>query len=322
MPAYILRRLGQVIIMMIVLSYVCYYMLSLMPGDPVEILASSDPNITTADIERLRVLYGLDQPAYARYWNWLVSFVQGDFGFSRTYRVPVMDLIGPRFFNTFLLSTASLGLSLVIGVTVGVFAGLNPGGRFDSFANLAAYAGISTPSFWLAIVLIIVFSVNFPILPAGGTTTVGVEMSGLESFFDRIKHLILPVLSLTALQAGVFVRYARSSMIEAMGHDFIRTAKAKGMSRNVVIWRHGFRNALIPLLTVVALSMSSLFSGAVLTETVFAYQGVGSLIYKSIIESDFNVAMVSFLVSIFMVLMMNLIADILYAVADPRITYD
>ena len=117
-------------------------------------------------------------------------------------------------------------------------------------------------------------------------------------------------------------RYARSSMMEAMGHDFIRTAKAKGMSRKVVVWRHAFRNALIPLLTVVALSMSTLFSGAVLTETVFAYQGVGSLIYKAIIESDFNVAMVSFIVSIFMVLMMNLVADIMYAVADPRITYD
>lgn len=322
MPAYITRRLLQVVLMMIVLSFICYYMLSLMPGDPVEILASSNPNITSADIDRLKMLYGLDQPAYLRYWNWLASFIQGDFGYSRTYKVPVMELIGPRLFNTFLLSTSSLILSLVIGVVIGVFAGLKPGGKLDYFANLAAYAGISTPSFWLAIVLIIIFSIAIPILPAGGTMTVGVDMSGLEIVWDRLKHLILPITSLTALQTGVFVRYARSSMMEAMGHDFIRTAKAKGMSRNVIIWRHGFRNALIPLLTVVALSMSSLFSGAVLTETVFAYQGVGSLIYKAIIESDFNVAMVSFLVSIFMVLMMNLVADILYAVADPRITYD
>jgi len=322
MSAYIIRRILQVIVMMFVLSFVCYYMLSLMPGDPVDILASSNPKITTEDIERLKSLYGLDKPAYVRFGHWVSDFMAGDFGYSRTYRIPVMDLIGSRLVNTFVLSVTSLLLSLVIGVSIGVIAGLKPGGKFDYFANLCAYTGISTPSFWLAIVLIITFSIAIPIFPAGGTMTVGVEMTGFEQLLDRLKYLVLPVLSLTALQAGVFVRFARSSMMEAMANDFIRTAKAKGMTRNVVIWRHGFRNALIPLLTVVALSMSTLFSGAVLTETVFAYQGVGSLIYKAIIESDFNVAMMSFLVSIFMVLVMNLIADLLYAVADPRITYD
>ncbi|MEZ4742138.1 MAG: ABC transporter permease [Bdellovibrionota bacterium] len=322
MSAYIIRRVIQVIIMMFVLSFICYYMLSLMPGDPVDILASSNPKITTGDIERLKALYGLDKPAYVRYGNWLNSFIHGDFGYSRTYRIPVMELIGPRLFNTFILSLSSLLLSLVLGVAIGVYAGLKPGGKFDYLANLCAYAGISTPAFWLAIVLIILFSVAVPIFPAGGTITVGTNLQGFAAWLDRGKYLVLPILSLTALQAGVFVRFARSSMMEAMGYDFIRTARAKGLNRRVVVWKHAFRNALIPLLTIVALSMSNLFSGAVLTETVFAYQGVGSLIYKAIIESDFNVAMVSFLVSIFMVLIMNLIADLLYAAADPRITYD
>ena len=162
---------------------------------------------------------------------------------------------------------------------------------------------------------------TFPILPAGGTNTVGSEFNFFEALLDRGKYLILPVLSLTFMQTGVFIRFARSSMMEAMRFDFIRTARAKGMSERVVIWRHGFRNALIPLITIVAINMSFLFSGAVLTETVFGYQGVGQLIYSSIIGNDFNVAMVSFLISIFMVLGMSLVADILYAWADPRISY-
>jgi peptide/nickel transport system permease protein len=312
----------QMVVVVFLLSFVCYYMLSLMPGDPVEILASSNPKITTADIERLKALYGLDKPAYVRYSNWLGDILQGNFGYSRTYRIPVMELVLPRLVNTFYLSAASLFLAVFGGITIGVFAGLKPGGRFDYIANFFAFAGFSMPSFWLGIMLIITFSVTFPIFPAGGTSTVGVSLAGWDAFLDRLKYLVLPTVSLATIQTGEFVRFARSSMMEAMNHDFVRTAKAKGLTRSVVVWRHGFRNALIPIVTVIALSMSSLFSGAVLTETVFAYQGVGSLIYKAIIESDFNVAMVSFLISILMVLTMNFLADLLYAAVDPRISYD
>jgi peptide/nickel transport system permease protein len=296
-------------------------MLSLMPGDPVDILASSNPKIKPEDIERLKALYGLDKPAYFRYFNWLKEVMVGDFGFSRTYHQPVLEIIKPRLVNTLILSSAALFFALALGITVGVTAALKPGSRFDYIANLLAFVGISTPSFWLAIVLIIVFSVQLPWFPAGGTHSIGVEMTGFETILDRLKYLVLPALSLTAIQTGTFVRFARSSMMEAMRNDFIRTARAKGMERRIVVWRHAFRNALIPIITIVALSMSSLFSGALLTETVFAYQGVGSLIHKAIIESDFNVAMVSFLISIIMVLLMNLVADILYGIADPRISY-
>lgn len=322
MSAFILRRLLQTVVVLILLSFVCYYVMSLMPGDPIDIMVSSNPKMTAEDVTRLKSLYGLDQPITVRYWHWLADFSQGNFGYSRTYRIPVQEMIAPRLVNTLYLSALALTMALVIGIPLGVMAGLNPGSRFDYVANFFSYGGISLPSFWLGIMLIIVFAVKLEWLPAGGTQTIGANLSGWEAFVDRLKYLILPAISLMTLQAGVYLRFARSSMIEAMGNDFIRTARAKGLSRYRVIWVHGFRNALIPLITVVSLSASSIFSGAIITETVFAYQGVGKLVFDSIVGNDFNMAMVSFMISIAMVLTMNLLADILYALADPRISYN
>jgi peptide/nickel transport system permease protein len=297
-------------------------MMSLMPGDPVDMMVASNPRITAEDVARLKSLYGLDQPIYKRYYSWVSSIVSGDLGYSRTYRVPVEELMGPRLWNTAILSMASLILSLLVAIPLGVISALKPGSRTDYFVNLFSFAGISIPSFWLAIVLIIIFAVKFPILPAGGTQTIGVENAGLwADIADRSIYLILPVLSLAIQQIGRFSRFTRSAMLEAMRNDFIRTARAKGLSRSQVVWQHGFRNALIPLITIIALSFSGLFSGAILTETVFAYQGVGKLVYDSIIGNDYNVAMISFVISVSMVLLMNLVADIAYGFADPRISY-
>jgi peptide/nickel transport system permease protein len=321
MATYILRRLIQTVIVVILLSYVCFYIMTLMPGDPVELMISSNPKITSEDVARLRTLYGLDQPAYKRYYNWVSQIAQGDLGHSRTYRVPVSELLGPRLWNTFFLSMLALGLSLLIALPIGVYTALNPGGRLDSTVNMASFFGISMPSFLLALLLIIIFAVQLGWLPAGGTETIGAANEGFSGILDRMKYLLLPVLSLSLQQIGSFVRYARGSMLDVMRQDYVRTAKAKGLSRHVVIWKHAFRNALIPVITVVALSLSGVFSGALLTETVFAYQGVGKLVYDSIMGNDFNVAMVSFIISVSMVLVMNLIADILYGFVDPRITY-
>ncbi len=322
MATYILRRILQTLIVVLILSYVCFYIMTLMPGDPVEMMIASNPKITSEDVARLRDLYGLDQPAYTRYLNWAETIIQGDLGHSRTYRVPVSELLGPRLWNTFILSMASLVFSLVVALPIGVYAALKPGGRFDSIVNMLAFIGISMPSFLLALFLIILFAVQFGLLPAGGTETIGLGATGFTFILDRAKYLILPVLSLSILQIGVYVRYARGSMLDVMRLDFIRTARAKGLSHHVVIWKHAFRNALIPMITVVALSLSSVFSGALLTETVFAYQGVGKLVYDSIMGNDFNVAMVSFIISVSMVLVINLVADILYGFVDPRITYE
>lgn len=308
--------------MIVVLSYICFWIMAKMPGDPVDLLISANPKITSADVERLRSLYGLDQPTYKRYWNWVSTIAEGDLGYSRTYRIPVSELMGPRLINTFYLSILALMTSLLIAIPIGIYSALHPGSKFDYIANLFSFAGISIPSFWLGIVLIIVFAVVFRILPAGGTETVGLaHKSGWFHIKDRLTYLLLPIASLSIQQIGIFVRYTRSSMLEAMRNDFIRTAKAKGLERNIVVWKHGFRNALIPLIAVLAISFSGIFSGAILTETVFNYQGVGKLVYDSIISNDYNVAMVAFVISVTSVLIMNLVADILYGFADPRISY-
>lgn len=322
MTTYILRRMIQTLVVIIILSYVCFYLMTLMPGDPIDIMISSNPKITAEDVARLKSLYGLDQPAYKRYLTWVGTTLSGDLGYSRTYRVPVGELMGPRLWNTFILSMVSLVLAIVLAIPLGIYSALRPGTKTDYVINFFSFAGISIPSFWLGIVLIIIFAVKLPWLPAGGTQAIGAGDAGLwTQFIDRGYYLVLPVLSLSIQQIGTFVRFTRSAMVEALRNDFVRTAKAKGLSRQTVIWQHAFRNALIPLITVIALSFSTLFSGAILTETVFAYQGVGKLVYDSIIGNDYNVAMVSFIISVSMVLLMNLVADILYGVADPRISY-
>lgn len=322
MGTYILRRLIQTLVVIALVSYMCFYLMTLMPGDPVELMIQSNPRITSEDIARLRELYNLDQPAYVRYFSWAKDIFSGDLGYSRTYRVPVQELMGPRLKNTFVLSFMALLTSLLIALPFGIYSALKPGGRVDYFVNFLSFGGISIPSFWLGLMLIIIFSVQLGVLPAGGTETIGTDPASTWAFIkDRALYLILPVISLSVQQIGVYVRYIRSSMMEALRNDFIRTAKAKGLSRAVVVWKHGFRNALIPLITIFALSFSGLFSGAILTETVFAYQGVGKLVYDSIQQNDYNVAMISFIISVSMVLLMNLLADILYGFADPRISY-
>lgn len=323
MTNYILRRLLQTLLVFIGLSFFCFYLMTLMPGDPVDLMVSSNPKMSSADVARLKTLYGLDQPVHTRYYHWVETIARGDLGYSRTYRIPVSELIGPRLMNTFYLSLLSLIVSLVISVPLGMWSALKAGRKVDYIINFFSFAGISVPSFWLAIVLIIAFAVKWPLFPAGGTFTVGMETA---DFFDMLKdrawYLVLPTISLSYLQIGRFVRFTRSAMLEALRNDYIRTAKAKGLNSQTIIWRHAFRNALIPLITILALSFSSLFSGALITETVFAYQGVGKLVNESIIGNDYNVAMVAFMISVTMVLIFNLLADILYGVADPRISYN
>jgi len=322
MTTYILRRILQTLAVIVILSYICFSLMTLMPGDPVELMISANPRITQEDVVRLRQFYGLDQPTYVRYYHWASEILSGELGYSRTYRVPVSEMLAPALKATFVLSMVSLGFSLLIAIPLGIYCALKPNTKFDYTVNLLNFAGISIPSFWLGIVLIIIFSVILNWLPAGGFQTTGIKYDGFfDEVVDKSKYLILPTLSLAIQRIGFFSRFSRSAMLEAMRNDFIRTARAKGMSESEVVWKHGFRNALIPLITITAISISSVFSGALITETLFAYPGVGRLIYTSIISNDFNVAMISFIISIAMVLVMNLVADLLYGVVDPRISY-
>lgn len=323
MGAFVLRRLIQTVVVIFLLSFVSYWMMGLMPGDPLDVACQANPHCTPENLEQMKKNLGLDQPIHIRYLQWLGDLLRGDLGYSRTYRLPVTEILGPRLLNTLYLSGISLLLSLVIAIPLGVFTSLRQNSKLDYTLNMFAFAGISVPSFWLALMLIITFAVKLQWLPASGTETIGSEgtMTAVEVAFDRIRYLILPVTTLSLLTIASWVRYTRAKMLETMRHDYIRTARAKGLPENRVIYRHGLRNALIPVVTVVALGFSGLFSGAVITETVFAYQGAGKLIFDSIFANDYNMAMCSFIITSLCVMLMNLVADVLYAYLDPRISY-
>jgi peptide/nickel transport system permease protein len=323
MTSYIVRRLIQTVLVVLLLSYVSYALMGLMPGDPLDIACQANPHCTPDNLEQMKKNLGLDQPIIVRYGKWLNSFVHGDLGYSRTYRLPVAEILGPRLLNTVYLSGTSLLLSLIIAIPLGVFTSLKANTKFDYSINMLGFAGISIPSFWLALMLIIIFAVKLGWFPAGGTETIGTdaEMNAWQIAVDRLKYLVLPVTSLSLLTIAYWVRYTRSKMLETMRNDYIRTARAKGLPERRVIAMHGLRNALIPVVTVVALGFSGIFSGAVITETVFAYQGAGKLLLDAIYANDFNMAMCSFIITSFMVLFMNLVADICYAYLDPRISY-
>ena len=317
MLRYFAHRLTEAAIVLLLMSFCIYGLLGLMPGDPIDLMASGDPNITSEDVARLKALHGLDQPLYKRYWHWFKGAVQGNFGYSRTHARPVLEILLPRLGNTCLLMGLSLLLAVALALPAGVLAAVRPRSWYDYTVNLFAFAGISMPSFWLALLLILLFAVELGWLPAGGVQTVGVDRLG-----DRLAHLVLPVLTLTVLTAGGLLRFTRAAMIEALRQDYIRTARAKGLGPYGVVVGHALRNAMIPVVTVLALNFGALFSGALIVETMFAYLGMGKLIYDSILGNDFNVALVGLLFATLLTLASNLGADVVYAWLDPRISYD
>jgi len=299
-----------------VMSFIIYALIGLMPGDPIDQMLTADPHLTAADAARLKALYGLDRPLGERYLAWARAALSGDLGYSRLYAKPAVAALLPRLANTAILMLSSFTLSLAIALPLGAAAARRPGSALDIAANLLSFAGASIPSFWFALVLILVFAVALGWLPAGGIATIG--DGGIA---DRARHLVLPVTTLTVASIGTYLRFARAAMIEALRQDYARTARAKGASEERVLWGHAFRNALVPVITVVALSFGSLFSGALITETMFAYPGMGKLIYDAILGNDFNLALAGLLFATLLVLLSNLAADIAYAAADPRISY-
>lgn len=314
MSAFLIRRLMQSLAVIAIMSFLVYALIGLMPGDPIDIMISSDPKLTPADAARLRNLYGLDLPIGERYWNWLTAALGGDLGFSRTHNRPVLDVMGPHLLRTLLLMGLSFVISVAIAIPLGVWAAARPYSFRDYTINLFSFAGRSAPSFWLALILIFVFAVWLGWLPAGGLETIG-----KGGFWDRAQYLVLPVLSLTLLNVAGFTRFVRAETMAVMRQDFIRTARAKGVSERDVLLRHALRNAMIPIVTVIALDFGTLFSGALITETVFAYPGMGKMIFDSILANDFNLALVGLLFATFVTLAANLGADVTYAVLDPRI---
>ena len=316
MGRYILRRLGQTLLVLLVMSFVIYMLIGLMPGDPLDQMLASSPGVTPEVIAHLRHIYGLDQPLPVRYWKWLVQAVHGNFGYSRLHAQPVLAVIWPALGYTAELMLAAFLLSVVVALAAGMVASLRPGGMVDNLVGLGAAVGISVPSFWLALVMILVFAVKLHWLPADGTTS-----TGAAGPLNALRHLAMPVIVLALLYAGQFTRFVRASMIETLRMDHIRTARAKGAPERRVVLVHALRNALIPVVTVMALSFGTLFSGALITETMFAIPGMGKTIYDAIQGNDFNLALVTLLFGVMVTLLTTLVADLAYAWLDPRITY-
>ena len=314
MTRFVLRRGLQAILVLLVMSFVIYSLIGLMPGDPIDVMASSNPNITPAAVARLRAIYGVDQPILLRYAHWLAAAVQGDLGFSRTHAQPVLDVLLPALASTCRLMLISFTLSVVLAMVLGIISALKPGGVIDNTISLLAFAGISVPVFWMALMMILVFAVRLHWLPASGVSDV--DGGGV---LDQARHLIMPVATLALASTGGFTRFVRASVIETLRMDHIRTARSKGNSETRVVLAHTLRNAIIPVLTVMALSFGTLFSGALLTETMFAQPGMGKMIYDAILANDFNLALSGLLFATLVTLLSNLFADIAYAWLDPRI---
>jgi peptide/nickel transport system permease protein len=315
MSRYIAQRLTESVIVLFVMSFVIYALIGLMPGDPVDLMVSANPRATAEDAARLRALYGLDRPIGERYLAWLGAALQGDLGYSRLHSRPVLEVLWPRLGNTAALMGVSFILAILLALPAGIVAALRPRTATDTSINLVAFAGISMPPFWLAILLIILFAVVLGWLPAGGMPPSGAGVGA------QAAYLALPVATLTIVTVGGIVRFVRAAMIEALRQDYVRTAWAKGLAGRQVVLGHVLRNAMIPVVTILALNFGALFSGALITETMFGYLGMGKTIYDAILGNDFNLALVGLLLATATTLLANLAADLCYTWLDPRIAY-
>ena len=312
MARFLLRRTVQALLVLLVMSFVIYGLIGLMPGDPIDLMMASNPGMTPEAAARLRAIYGLDQPLLLRYARWLWDALRGDLGFSRVHARPVLEVLLPALWQTCKLMLGGFTIAVLLSMLLGVLAALRPGGWIDGAISTVALAGVSVPVFWLALVLILVFAVNLHALPASGV--------GDGTWKDAFWHMVLPVTTLALSIIGQFVRFVRAAMVDALRMDHVRTARAKGAGEGRVVLVHALRPALIPVVTVMALSFGGLFGGALITETMFAQPGMGKMIYDAILGNDYNLALSGLLFATLVTLLSNLLADLAYGWLDPRIS--
>ena len=316
MIRYTAIRLIEIAATLVVMSFVIYALIGLMPGDPIDLMRQADPRMSADDVARLKALYGLDRPLVARYATWAGQAMAGDLGYSRLFAAPVWAALLPRLGNSLLLMGSSFILALALALMLGTAAARRPNSRLDAAINLFCFAGVSVPTFWLALVLILVFAAGLGWLPAGGVAT-----AGATGFGNRLGYLVLPVATLTLANAGAYTRYVRAAMREALAQDHIRTARAKGAGEARIILHHALRGAMIPVTTILALSFGGLVSGALVTETMFAYPGMGKLIFDAVMGNDYNLALAALLLAAVTTMLANLGADLAYGWLDPRVSY-
>lgn len=340
MTQYIIRRILQAIPLLIVISVLVFGLISLAPGGVMSGF-EENPNLTAQDLARLEEQLGLNKPWHERYLEWAGLLIQGDWGHSMATKRPVLDEIGERLPNTLQLMSVAFVCTLLIALPIGVISALRQYSFFDHIATFLAFVGQAIPIFWFGLILIIVFNVwlknpvspstgfawgNFlgcidckPLMPGGGMAPYGVDDPGI---LQRAKHMILPVFMLSLFSAGRYTRFMRGQMLEVIHLDYVRTARAKGLQEGKVVWSHAVKNAFTPIITIMALDIPQLFGGALFTETIFSWPGIGRLFYNSATRVDFPVLMAIIMINATLIILFNLIADIMYAYLDPRVRFD
>lgn len=321
MIGFILKRTLLAIPILLGASTLIFILMHAAPGDPTSMYLR--PDIDPAVVEQMRKNLGLDQPVHVQYVRWLTSFAQGDFGYSFSQKRPILDIIKDTLPNTLLLSGIALVIIFAVGVVIGTIQAVRQYSWIDNVATVGAFFFYSMPSFWFGLMLMLLLSYKLQWFPASQMTSVNFEfLSTSDQWIDRLKHLVMPGVALGIGGAASVARYMRSGMLEQVRQDYVRTARAKGLSERVVIFKHAMRNALIPIITLLGLYLPFLVGGAVLIETIFAWPGIGRLIVTAIFQRDYPVVLAIAFVSSIMVVLGSLIADILYSVVDPRVTVE
>lgn len=316
MISYIIRRSLMAIPLLFGITVLSFAIIQMAPGGPTSLMM--DPNISKEDMKKFEERYGLNDPIHEQYFKWVTNMAQGDFGESLIRRgVPVSEMIMNRLPNTLLLMIVSTILAVIVAIPFGVISARKQYSLTDYTVTVTSFLGLATPNFWIGLVLIMVFAVQLQWLPTGGVATLNAEFS----IIDRIMHLILPAFVLATADMAGLTRYTRSSMLEVLKQDYMRTARAKGLKENKVTYKHGLRNGLIPVITIFGLMLPGFIGGSVIVEKIFAWPGIGLLFFDSAFQRDYPVIMALTVISAVFVVIGNLVADILYAIFDPRIEY-
>jgi peptide/nickel transport system permease protein len=319
MREYLIRRLVLIPFLLLAITVIDFAFINLAPGDPVT--AMLDPQdmrkMSKADIEARREALGLNKPIYVRYLLWLKEVFRGNLGHSMIQSRPVADLMLVGIRNTFTLMLLSLVISTLVGIVLGIVSALRPYSFVDYILTGVAFTGVAMPSFFLALILILIGAVELGWFPTSGIVTPGAP----PSLWDRLNHMVLPLIALSYNGMASILRYTRSSMLEVLNQDYILAARAKGLPERLILGRHAFKNALLPIITIMGLNLPELFGGSVIVETLFNIPGIGSLMVSALNARDYPVIMGGILLSGLLVLFSNLLADISYALADPRVRY-
>jgi peptide/nickel transport system permease protein len=321
MTAYVIRRLLLSVVLLLAASLMAFLILKAAPGDYFATL-QADPRIPQEYVEQLRRQYGLDKPVYVQYGMWLVNAVQGDLGHSFAYKQPVSTVIGTRLLNTLILNIFAVLFTWMVAVPIGIYAAVRQYSFKDKVLSGISFVGMSLPNFFSGLILLYLFASVLDVLPPGGMYSVGYEkLSPIGKVLDIAKHLVIPVIVLALTAMASLQRITRGNMLEVLGQQYIRTARAKGLSESRVIYRHALRNALNPLITIFGYEFGALLSGSALLEIILDYPGLGSLMYTAVRSQDQFLVMGGFMMGAIMLLVGNLIAELLLAWVDPRISY-